>query len=68
MKSLNLVNAMTYICFLLAGISFLVGVTSCCNFTMSNVMTDGTASDVIDDTDSIKSDPTITPNFNIPAI
>jgi hypothetical protein len=35
---------------------------------MSNVMTEGTASDVIDDTKSIKSDPVITPNLNFPAI
>lgn len=68
MKKSCFENFIMSLCVILAICSIAIGITSCCNFTMSNVMTEGTASDVIDDTPSIKSDPVITPNFNVPAI
>jgi len=60
----TLIAAIT-ICFVVVIISLCF--TSCCTLSFSNVLTDGTATDVIDDTQSVKSDPDISPTVSIPA-
>jgi hypothetical protein len=45
---------------LLIVIMLITLLVSCCTLSFSNVMTSGVASDVVDDTESIKSDPNLT--------
>jgi len=47
---------------LIAFLGFML--TSCCTLSFSNVMTSGTASDVVDDDEQIRSSPDISPTLN----
>jgi hypothetical protein len=64
MKNINFARIFTFTCMITSLGCILFGLTSCCNFTMSNTMTEGKATNVGDDSESMKNDPTITPKFS----
>ena len=45
-----------------------LSMTGCCTLSFSNVMTSGTASDVVNSEPSTKSDPNIAPNVTLPVL
>ncbi len=56
----------TLVCTIFLAVMLLICFSSCCTLSLSNVMTSGQADDVGDDTQSVKSDPVITPTLTIP--
>lgn len=53
---------------LLLALCCLSMMSGCCTLSFSNVMTSGTASDVVDSEPSTKSDPNIAPNVTLPVV
>jgi hypothetical protein len=49
---------------ILIACAVMTATSSCCTLSFSNVLTDGTASDVVDDTSKVSSNP----DFTLPAL
>jgi len=51
---------------ILLAIMIIMMLNSCCTLSLNNVMTSGVAKDVVDEEDSIRSDPDISPTISLP--